>query len=131
MNEHKETGCVASTEELRKLIMENPDLPIMVECETDLILDDSYTSWIVPSVHFCIGEVLDCDQHINDERIYMDRTEFEEDMYDWLDNTYYADKVLADGEPEPSDDEVERKAKEILAEYEPYWKKVIIIHAGT
>lgn len=131
MTEHKPLGyCIQSSEKLRKLIMENPNMPIMVEVESELIFDDHYTSWIAPSINCVIGEVLDCDQTINDERIYMDRIEFEEDVYDWLDNTYYADKVM-NGESGPLDDEVEQKAKEILAEYEPYWKKVIIIYAGT
>ena len=123
MNDYKETGCLASSEELRKLIMENPDLPIMVEVETEVCLDDSYLTWIAGSVRCRIGEVLDCDQHINEERIYGDRQQFEDDVRDWVDNSYY--------EPGVSDEEVEQKIEEILADYEPYWKKVIIIYAGT
>ena len=131
MIEHKPLGyCIKSSEKLCKLIMENPNMPIMVKVESELVLDDYYTHWIAPSISYNIGEVLDCDQTINDERIYTDRIEFEEDVYDWLDNTFYADKVM-NRETEALDDEVEQKAKEILAEYEPYWKKVIIINAGT
>ena len=132
MTKHISLGCTKQSDKLRKLILENPDLSIMVEVETELCLDDTYTSWIAPSINFRIGEVLDCDQHINDERIYFDRQEFEDDLYDWLENDYYAEGETPDGDrDEPTEEEVDRKAKEVLAEYEPYWKKAIIIHAGT
>jgi len=112
-----------NTDGLRKMILENPDLPIVILADNEIAKDDSFNSWVAPDARFYIGEILDCEQDINDERIYSDRDDFEEDLQDCL-----ADSGDYD---ETTDEEFDAVVKAKLAEYEPYWKKVIIIHATT
>ena len=68
------------TDELKKLIAEHPDYPIVVLCNYEVCGDDSYLWWYAPDLHFSIGEILDCEQAINDEKVYTDRDDFEEDF---------------------------------------------------
>lgn len=72
---------------------------------------------------FFIGEILDCEQDINDEVTYVDRDKFEEDLQDRL-----ADDERYENLP---DAEFENIVKAELAKYEPYWKKVICIKADV
>lgn len=67
--------------------------------------------------------MLDCEQNINDEKIYSDRDEFEEDIRFRLECSELFDKL--DGE------EFEMRVRETLEEYESYWIDVIAIYAST
>lgn len=116
-------GVVKKTDELKKLILENPDLPLVVLCDTDVCCGEDYASYFAPGVDFSIGEILDCDQEVNDERIFTDRDEFEEEVFNMLDCSGDYDNS--------SKEQLEARVKEILAEYEPYWKKCIVICATT
>jgi hypothetical protein len=111
------------TAELKKLIAEHPDYPIVVLCNYEVCADDLYNWWYAPEIRFSIGEILDCEQDINDERVYTDRDEFEEDLVNILaDNCDY---------DEATDAEFDAIVKAELAKYEPYWKKVIQIRADV
>ena len=112
------------TDELKQLINEHPDYPIVVLCSYEVCCDDcSYYWWYAPDLRFSIGEILDCEQDINDERVYTDRDEFEEDL---------ANKLYDSGDyDEATDEEFEAIVKAELAKYEPYWKKVIQIMADV
>jgi hypothetical protein len=111
------------TDELKKLIAEHSDYPIVVLCNYEVCGDDSYNWWYAPSLYFSIGEILDCEQDVNDERVYSDRDEFEEDLTNIL-----IDSGDYDG---ASDEEFDAIIKAELAKYEPYWKKVILISADV
>lgn len=111
-----------SSEELKRLIAENPDLPIMVICDNDLYCD-YYNSTIAPCISFSLGEYLDCDQKVNDERVYFDRDEFLEEL------SYQLEDL-----PEFEDLTQEEFDKAVEAEfnkYSSYWRKAIIINAST
>lgn len=111
------------TDELKKLIAEHPDYPIVVLCSYEVCGDDDYYWWYAPRIRFCIGEILDCEQDVNDEKVYTDRDDFEEDLIDILGyNKDYA---------EATDEEFDAIVKAELAKYEPYWKKVIQIRADV
>ena len=75
---------VKQTDELKALIAEHPDYPIIVLCSNEVCADDSFFWWYAPCLSFFIGEILDCEQDINNERIYVDRDQFEEDLQDRL-----------------------------------------------
>ena len=112
------------TDELKKLIDEHPDYPIVVLCNYEVCADDcEYYWWYAPNLSFSIGEILDCEQDINDERVYTDRDEFEEDL---------ADRLYDSGDyDETTDEEFDAIVKTELAKYEPYWKNVIQIQADV
>lgn len=111
-----------SSNELKRLIAENPDLPIMVLCDNDLYCD-YYSSAIAPCISFYLGEFLDCYQEVNEERVYFDRDEFLEEL------SYKLEDL-----PEFEDLTQEEFDKAVEAEfdkYSSYWQKAIIINAST
>ena len=111
------------TDELKELIAKYPDYPIVVLVDSEVVADDDYGWWYAPEIRFNIGEILDCEQDINDERVYTDRDEFEEDLADILGDSGDYD--------ETTDEEFDAIVKTELAKYEPYWKKVIQIMADV
>ena len=106
------------TDELKKLILENPDLPIVVLAGEEANSGDH--CWMFcNSISFHIDEILDCDYYDYDDTVFCDKDRLEEYIEDDLYNEY-CDK---------SDEEYEKAIKDKLAELEPYWKKVITIYA--
>lgn len=104
-----------ATDELRKMILENPDLPLLID------VDEEVKGCVATSVSVRIGEVLDCDQKIDEECTFTDRIYFEERVGD-----YYYDEWC-----DMSDAESDKYIAEKVAEYEPYWKKCIIVYVGV
>lgn len=113
----------AQTDALKKLIADHPDLPIVVIVNSEVVADDDYNWWYAPDVSFGLGELLDCDQDVNDMKVYTDRDDFEEDLADILGNSGDYD--------ETTDEEFDKIVQEELKKYEPYWKKVIQIRADV
>lgn len=113
----------AQTDELKKLIAEHPDLPIVVIVNAEVVADDDYNWWYAPDISFSLGEILDCEQDVNDEKVYVDRDDFEEDLADILGDSGDYD--------ETTDEEFDKIVQEELKKYEPYWKKVIQIRADV
>lgn len=111
------------TDELKKLIAEHPDYPIVVMVANEVVADNFYGWWYAPSLSFSIGEILDCEQDVNDEKVYVDRDDFEEDLADILGDSGDYD--------ETTDEEFDKIVQEELKKYEPYWKKVIQIRADV
>lgn len=115
------TNLLHSTEDLRKLIIDNPDLPLLVFAGEDANNGDySYMSCSCINSH--IGEFLDCSQTC-DSRCYTDRDDFEEDLADYLNDL---EDVAA-----MTDVEFDARLKQELAKYEPYWKKCIILYVNN
>lgn len=109
-----------SSDELKKLIAENPDLPIVVLAGEEA--NDGYWGWTYcSSISFDIGEILDCDFYDSDDSVFTDRDRFEEKI---------ADDIYDENE-EASDEYCEELIKRELEKYEPYWKKVIAIYASN
>ena len=109
---------VHKTDKLRQLILENPDLPLFVFVGQYAASDWAWTA--CSDVKAKIGEVMDCNPVEDEERIYTDREEFEDMISDY----YSSDFNGTDAE---YDELVENKLKE----YEPYWKKCIILYADN
>lgn len=109
-----------NSDELKKLIFENPDLPIVVLADEDSNCGDwrwTYCS----SISFDICEILDCDYYDYDDTVFTDRDRLEEKIGDDLYDEYYG----------KSDEEYEVAIKHELEKYEPYWTKVIAIYASN
>ena len=113
----------AQTDKLKKLIAEHPDLPIVVIVNAEVVADDDYNWWYAPDISFSLGEILDCEQDVDDMKVYTDRDDFEEDLQN----------ILCDLEEfeNATDEEFNQAVKEQLADYEPYWKQVIQIRADV
>ena len=114
---------VKDSTELRKAIAENPDLPIVVMASYEEVSDEFY--WTYCSDVRCeIGEVLDCECPWKEGIVYSDRTEFEEDLADYLSDTVEnANKM--------SDEEFDRILNVWEETFEKYWHKAIIIKADN
>lgn len=114
----KDYSLTQKTDELKKLILENPDLPIVVLANEDSVCD--YFGWTYcGSISFYIEEILDCDYYDYNDMVITDRDRLEEIIGDRLYDDYY-DKPK---------EEYEAAIKDKIAELEPYWKKVIAIYA--
>jgi hypothetical protein len=116
--EKKKTGLLHSTDELRQLLIDHPDLPLLVLAGEDCNSGD-YSYMSCSRVSASIGEFLDCQQTVNDEMCYTDRDDFQEDMeYNYSD---------FDG----SDQEFEIFIENELLKYDPYWKPCIIVYVDN
>ena len=106
------------TDELRKLILENPDLPIVVIAGEEA--NNGFDGWMFcSSISFHIDEILDCDFYDYDDAVFTDRGRLEE----------FIEEILYDEYCDKPDEEYEAAIKRELEKYEPYWKKVIAIYA--
>ena len=107
-----------SSDELKQLISENPDLPIVVLVGGEAASDDwGYT--YCADVHFSIDEILDCTLPFGDDYVYNDRDDFEDALSDYLADCEEYENL--------SDEEFQTLLDKELSKYEPYWKKVIAI----
>lgn len=111
--------------ELRKLIAENPELPIIV-CAGESANTGEW-GWEYCSKMYCeVTEVLDCDLPFGEGHIYDDRDEFEEKLWEYME-----DHIPKSDLATMTDEEFDLLAKKELATYEPYWKKVILINVDN
>ena len=104
--------------ELRRLILENPDLPIVVLTNEDSHNWDSYWMFCT-NISYEIKEILDCDYSDYNDVVFTDKSRLEEKIADDLYDEYC----------EKSDEEYNAAIKQEVDKYEPYWKKVIAIYA--
>ena len=117
-SEKRPTGLLNSGDKLRKVLLENPDLPLLVFAG-DGANNGDYGYMSCTYIHVEVGEFLDCQQDINDERCFTDREEFEDEARD-----NYCD---FDG----SEQEFEQFIENLILPYEPYWKKCIILYVNN
>jgi hypothetical protein len=117
--ERVSTGLATSATELRQLIIDNPGLPLLVFAGEDANCGGDYNYTSCSRVRASIGEFLDCAQTVNDCRVFEDRDDFEEELKDC-----YSDF-------NGSDAEFDQFIENILREYEPYWKRCIILYVDN
>lgn len=114
-----------NTEELRQLILDNPDLPIVVLAGEEANCGGDYYWMYCSSISFGITEFLDCEVPYS-ECVCTDRDDFEEQFEEWLwEEMCYE---MMEGS-EPSEADFQARLKKEKERYEPYWKKVIAIYA--
>lgn len=113
--------CLAKeTDELKKLIMENPDLPVVVLAGEES-WDGEHHWTFCSSISFRIEEILDCDFLDHYDCVFTDR----DHLVEFLDDYFYDD--YCDGPEEAYEAAIDQK----LQELEPYWVKVIAIYASN
>ena len=120
MKKLSEYGLMHQSNELRKLIMDNPDLPVVVLASDDANNGDWCWQYCY-SVSCGIDEILDCDFVDNCDAVFNDRDYLEEYLYDILYDEYLNKSATEYNEA------VTRKMEEL----EPYWTKVIAIYASN
>lgn len=120
MSKFSDYTLTKESDELKKLILENPDLPIVVLANEDSVCE--YYGWTFCSrISFYIEEILDCDFYDYNDAVITDRDRFEELVGDRLWDDYH----------DKPDEEYEAAIKREVEKYEPYWKKVIAIYASN
>lgn len=109
---------VNGTEELRKLIIDNPKLPLVVVIGSGSG-DEDYDMFC-PYVYAEIGEFLDCEQMFTERRCFCNRDDFVdavrnfyEDKYDYFEGSRQDFEIYVDNK---------------IDEYEPYWVKCILLY---
>lgn len=117
------------TDELKKLIAEHPDYPIVVLTNEESAYTE-YAWTYCGNIWFRVAEILDCEPPYESETVCTDRNEFEERVEEWLwdEMTCFG----ADGKKiEPREEVFQQHFKDALATYEPYWKNVIAVFASN
>lgn len=118
--EKRDFGLIHDATELRALIAENPDLPIVVIAGEEASCGEY--AWTYCTDVWCrVDAILDVNTpYDDDEHIFTDEFEFEEKISEVLYDEY-GDKM--------TDQEIEKMVKAELEKYEPHWRKVIAIYA--
>ena len=118
MSELKRLNLDHATDELRRFILENPNLPIVILADESSVTDNgawTFCSKVSVNVH----EILDCEYYDYGDMVITDRDRLEEIIEDNLYEKYH-DKPEA---------EYDAAIKAEVEKFEPYWKKVIAVWA--
>lgn len=121
MSEIVSKGIIHDSAKLRRLIAENPGLPIVVLAGEDANIGDY--NWQYCTEGSCrIDEILDCETPFKGDYVYSDHEDFDEDIANHL-YGIYGEKL--------TDEEFEELLKREIAKYKPFWKKVIAIYVNN
>lgn len=120
--ERKQTGLLHSADELKRLILEHQELPILVLAGDNANIGD-YGFMSCSRVRAQEGEFLDCKQKIDACKCYTDRDDFEDDVAN----------ILAGEEQyrDLSDDEFNAVVQQTVNEYDAFWKPCIVLHVDN
>ena len=118
-------GFFQKADELTKLLLENPGVPLLFVAGEDANIGDYSTMTCSDMFFMKLAEALDYDYG---DRIYTDRDEFRDDFEsDNWDDWCESHKYLSD-EPDPA---CEKKFQEYISkkikEYDSYWRKCILV----
>lgn len=121
-NEIRGTNCTYDNVELKKLITENPDLPLIFCVGEDAHqYEDFYYNYIESRHISCnIGEFLDCEVSWNNYLMFTDRQDFIERLGECL-------MDMDDSLQNLSDEEFDKIVEYNAKKFEPYWKKAILV----
>lgn len=117
--ERKPTGLLHSADELKQLVVENPDLPILVFAG-DYANNGDHPYMSCNHVSVEKGEFLDCEQQIDEGKCYTYRDDFEDDVYTVLEGEERYDYL--------SVEEFDSVVKQKITEYDEFWKPCIILY---
>lgn len=108
-----------SVTELRKLVIENPNLPLVVSASDSEYIGDCLS---ISCSNICayIGEIIIYKNGVCKDRAY-EKEDFKDVLFD----------ELVYEHPELDDDELSDLFKKKMNEYEPCWKKCIIVHVDN
>lgn len=118
-HEHGSIGVLFETDKLRLLIQKYPDYRLAVLAGTEAT-DGEHSTTFCSSVDAWVGEILDCNQDVVEDRIFTDREEFEDELRDHLWKSF-------DG----TEKEFEMYFERELLSYDPYWKPCILVEVNN
>ncbi|MBQ6520791.1 MAG: hypothetical protein IJI14_18960 [Anaerolineaceae bacterium] len=107
------------TATLRNLILDNPDLPLMIFAGQDACDSWNCSLQLCNRVNAYIGEILNCDV-LPGDTCYTDRDEFRDDLEDY----FYSDFAGTEAEFNKF---IDKKLKE----YKDYWIPCIILEVDN
>ncbi len=111
--------------ELREMLLSHKDWAVVFFVEADDMPEGGgYYSWVADEYSCEEGEVLDCDTDdiIPRGRTYFSREQFRYEVKKYMSHT---SRMYL------TDEEVDEEVNRICSEYEPYWKKAIIVSVTT
>ena len=108
--------------ELKRLIIENPDLPLMFFAD-DTGNDGTFDYMSCSMIRAHKGRVLDYENEVNDEIIFEDESYFEEELEEML--------CRIDEYRNLSDEEFEEILKKEKSKYDDKWKDCIVVYVGN
>lgn len=108
-----EDDVLEKEQKLRKLIIANPDLPVIFMVNSDVVIDDYYANWLASISSVEVGEYC-CYK----TRYYDDKNDLEEEYYVDLEDEF---KYL-------EDNEIDRIIKERTSSW---WRKAIIVYVDV
>lgn len=114
-----DSGLIHDAAELRKLIMERPDLPIVVLAGEEAAGPDYYWTYC-ENVSVSINHILDIKTPYDGDCVFCDKDTFKDTVSDALYNE--ETKQL-------SVEEYDAMVAAEVAKYEPHWREVIAIYA--
>ena len=118
MSELKRLNLDHATDGLRRFILENPDLPIVILADESSVTDNG--AWTYCSeISVKIEEILDCEYYDYGDMAITGRDRLEEIIGDTLYEEYH----------DKPESEYDAAIKAEVEKFEPYWKKVIAVYA--
>ena len=121
MNKTDLDDITINSNQLRKLIVSNPDLPIIILAGENANLDD--TAWTCCyDMSAEIAEILDTDDvPLYCDGVFTDRNDFYDVLYEYLEDEYNdLDKTSLDD-----------LFQKYIIKYEPHWKTVIAVYVNN
>lgn len=111
------------TDELRKLILENPTLPIVILTDYEVVADEG-GYWYGNNITYAIKDLLTVKSAYYDgDRIIDDRSDLEDLLSDRM--------CEEEWEKDLSNEEYNNAVQRKMQEYEPLWTKCICIYSTT
>ena len=111
---------VHSTDDLRNLIMQHPDMPLLIMAGENSNTGD-YPYMVCTAVTAEAGEYLSCWQEFDEESIYTNREEFERVLTDCVGDSRVFD----------TESEFDAAVQAELKKHDKYWKPCIILRVDN
>lgn len=108
--------------ELKKLIAENPDLPLMFLAD-DTGNDGTYSYMSCSEIRAHKGQILDCKEAADFDVVFDDKVYFEDELRE---NLCSVEEYI-----NLSDEKFDELVEEEIAKYDDKWKDCIIVYVGN